>query len=195
MVYDDLCKMFADIKRRNLVDNKARMLAGYCWNWISKEDRSSGPDIVIEDQGFKAYWNFSNTATWAIDDDTIDQVGCIHTSQGLEFSYVGVIIGNDLRFENGHVITDPSKRARTDSSLKGFRITGEELAARKDKIIRDTYRTLLSRGMKGCYVFCMDKALSEYLKRKLDENSKIYYDFASKLGTGMSTAENGHFEA
>ena len=76
-----------------------------------------------------------------------------------------------------------------------FRITGEELAARKDKIIRDTYRTLLSRGMKGCYVFCMDKALSEYLKRKLDENSKIYYDFASKLGTGMSTAENGHFEA
>ena len=194
-IYDDLGRMFADIKRLNLKDNKARMLAGYCWNWISKEDRSSGPDIVIEDQGFKAYWNFSNTATWAIDDDTIDQVGCIHTSQGLEFSYVGVIIGNDLRFENGHVITDPSKRARTDSSLKGFRITGEELAARKDKIIRDTYRTLLSRGMKGCYVFCMDKALSEYLKRKLDENSKIYYDFASKLGTGMSTAENGHFEA
>ena len=194
-IYDDLGRMFADIKRLNLKDNKARMLAGYCWNWISKEDRSSGPDIVIEDQGFKAYWNFSNTATWAIDDDTIDQVGCIHTSQGLEFSYVGVIIGNDLRFENGHVITDPSKRARTDSSLKGFRITGEELAARKDKIIRDTYRTLLSRGMKGCYVFCMDKALSEYLKRKLDENRKIYYDFASKLGTGMSTAENGNFEA
>lgn len=69
------------------------------------------------------------------------------------------------------------------------------LAARKDKIIRDTYRTLLSRGMKGCYVFCLDKALSEYLKRKLDENRKIYYDFASKLGTGMSTAENGNFEA
>ena len=153
VVYDDLNRMFADIKRRNLVDNKARMLAGYCWNWISQKDHNSGPDIVIEDQNFSAYWNFSNTSTWAIDDDTVDQVGCIHTSQGLEFSYVGVIIGDDLRYENGHVITDPSKRARTDASLKGMKEKGREAEKKKDKIIRDTYKTLLSRAMKGCYIY------------------------------------------
>lgn len=176
VVYDDLNRMFADIKRRNLVDNKARMLAGYCWNWISQKDHNSGPDIVIEDQ------NFSNTSTWAIDDDTVDQVGCIHTSQGLEFSYVGVIIGDDLRYENGHVITDPSKRARTDASLKGMKEKGREAEKKKDKIIRDTYKTLLSRAMKGCYIYCTDKALAEHIKQKLASSQRMYDDFMEASG-------------
>ena len=182
VVYDDLNRMFADIKRRNLVDNKARMLAGYCWNWISQKDHNSGPDIVIEDQNFSAYWNFSNTSTWAIDDDTVDQVGCIHTSQGLEFSYVGVIIGDDLRYENGHVITDPSKRARTDASLKGMKEKGREAEEKKDKIIRDTYKTLLSRAMKGCYIYCTDKALAEHIKQKLTSTQRMYDDFMEASG-------------
>lgn len=182
VVYDDLNRMFADIKRRNLVDNKARMLAGYCWNWISQKDHNSGPDIVIEDQNFSAYWNFSNTSTWAIDDDTVDQVGCIHTSQGLEFSYVGVIIGDDLRYENGHVITDPSKRARTDASLKGMKEKGREAEKKKDKIIRDTYKTLLSRAMKGCYIYCTDKALAEHIKQKLASSQRMYDDFMEASG-------------
>ena len=182
VVYDDLNRMFADIKRRNLVDNKARMIAGYCWNWISQKDHNSGPDIVIEDQNFSAYWNFSNTSTWAIDDDTVDQVGCIHTSQGLEFSYVGVIIGDDLRYENGHVITDPSKRARTDASLKGMKEKGREAEKKKDKIIRDTYKTLLSRAMKGCYIYCTDKALAEHIKQKLASVQRMYDDFMEASG-------------
>ena len=186
VVYDDLNRMFADIKRRNLVDNKARMLAGYCWNWISQKDHNSGPDIVIEDQNFSAYWNFSNTSTWAIDDDTVDQVGCIHTSQGLEFSYVGVIIGDDLRYENGHVITDPSKRARTDASLKGMKEKGREAEKKKDKIIRDTYKTLLSRAMKGCYIYCTDKALAEHIKQKLASTQRVYDDFMEAFGYSLA---------
>ena len=182
VVYDDLCKMFEDIKRKNLIDNKARMLAGYCWNWVSQKDHNAGPDIVIEDQNFSAYWNFSNTSTWAIDDDTVDQVGCIHTSQGLEFSYVGVIIGDDLRYENGHVITDPSKRARTDASLKGMKEKGREAEKKKDKIIRDTYKTLLSRAMKGCYIYCTDKALAEHIKQKLASTQRLYDDFMEASG-------------
>lgn len=181
VVYDDLNKMFDDIKMKNRVDDKARMLAGYCWNWISKDDHASGYDIVIDDQGFHAYWNFNDTDTWAIDEDTIDQVGCIHTSQGLEFSYVGVIIGDDLRYEDGHVITDSEKRARTDKSLDGLKNNPEK----KDKIIRDTYKTLLSRGMKGCYVYCTDKALSQHIKNKLEENQNIYYDFAKYMDDGI----------
>lgn len=63
-------------------------------------------DIIFPEHHFKAQWNFSNTTTWAIDTDSVEQIGCIHTSQGLEFDYIGVIIGDDLRFENGHIITD-----------------------------------------------------------------------------------------
>lgn len=182
VVYDDLNLMFEEIKRKNLRDNKARMLAGYCWNWISKNNQESGPDIVIEDQNFSAYWNFNNTGTWAIDDDTIDQVGCIHTSQGLEFSYVGVIIGDDLRYENGHVITDSKKRAKTDSSLRGLKKNNSSDAMKIDKIIRDTYKTLLSRAMKGCFVYCTDKALAEHIKNKLAENQSVYYEFSNQVG-------------
>ena len=94
------------------------MLAGYCWDWKSKNDLSIND---IEIGNFKMQWNFKSTYTWAIDENSIDQVGCIHTSQGLEFDYVGLIIGNDLRYENGKIITDFTKRAKTDTSLKGIK--------------------------------------------------------------------------
>ena len=123
-----------------------------------KETANSDLFDIILDNGFKAQWNFSNTNTWAIDSNSFEQVGCIHTSQGLEFDYCGVIIGKDLIYRNGKVITDMSKRAKTDQSLKGSK--DERLI---DRIIRNTYKTLLSRGQKGCYIYCEDKELSNYI--------------------------------
>ena len=102
----------------------------------------------------------------------LQEVGCIHTAQGLEFDYVGVIIGDDMRFENGHVVTDFSKRAKTDQSLKGikklYKESPEEARNRADEIIKNTYRTLMTRGMKGCYIYCTDQEMSEYLKKRLE---------------------------
>jgi DUF2075 family protein len=73
-----------------------------------------------------------------------------------------------MRFENGRIVTDSTKRAKTDSSLKGLKALmardPEEAQEIADKIIKNTYRTLMTRGMKGCYVFCTDKELSDYLK-------------------------------
>lgn len=66
-------------------------------------------------------WNLGNSDTWAIDDNSVNEVGCIHTSQGLEFDYVGVIIGNDMRFDGEHIITDFNQRAKTDKSLFGIK--------------------------------------------------------------------------
>ena len=84
---------------------------------------------------------------------------------------MGVIIGNDLRYENNKIICDATKRARTDQSMRGLRKMEKDdpEASRREaeEIIKNTYRVLLSRGMKGCYVFCMDRALSEYLKMRL----------------------------
>ena len=160
--------MREDLKEKNKINNKARLLAGYCYNWITKNDRDSDIYDIELDNNFKAKWNFNTTATWAIDEESFDQIGCIHTSQGLEFDYVGVIIGKDLRYENNHVITDYTKRAKTDTSLKGIKSTKNYKLA--DEIIRNTYRTLLSRGQKGCYIYCEDKALSRHIKRLLGNN-------------------------
>lgn len=66
-------------------------------------------------------WNLGNSSTWAIDPESVNEIGCIHTCQGLEFNYVGVIIGDDLRYENGHIVTDYTKRAKTDTSLNGIK--------------------------------------------------------------------------
>ena len=116
-------------------------------------------------------WNLGNTDTWAIDSDSVYQAGCIHTCQGLEFEYVGVIIGDDLVYRNGKVITDHTKRAKTDQSLRGIKKLMKEAPeyAQKtaDQIIRNTYRTLLTRGQKGCFVYCTDKNLENYFRERL----------------------------
>jgi len=157
------------IEERNREDDKARIVAGYCWDWVSKNNPDSVPDITIDD--FSMYWNLSSDGTYAISKGSINQVGCIHTTQGLEFSYVGVIIGDDLRFEKGNVISDYTKRARTDQSLKGLKgpiKKGDQEAMKTaDIIIRNTYRTLMSRGMKGCYVYCTNKELAHFLKTRI----------------------------
>ena len=166
-VYDDPCLMREDLRVKNNVNNKSRMLAGYCYEWITKNSNDPSIfDIEIAD-GFRAKWNFGTTKTWAIDKDSFDQVGCIHTSQGLEFDYVGVIIGKDLRYEDGKVITDKTMRAATDKSLSGTGVMAnkEEVI---DRIIRNTYKTLMTRGQKGCYVYCEDPALQEYMKYRIE---------------------------
>ena len=159
------------IERNRTSHNRARILAGYCWNW--KKEGVNDPsvhDIKIGD--FEISWNLKNTTTFAIDEDSIHEAGCIHTSQGLEFDYVGVIIGDDMRYENGMVVTDFTKRARTDQSLKGIKKLykeNPELAKKEaDEIIKNTYRTLMTRGMKGCYVYCTDQRLTAYLKKCLE---------------------------
>ena len=170
-VYDDPVKMREDLRELNKINNKARMIAGYCYEWVTQRNPDNDLyDIELGDN-FKAKWNFRNTNTWAIDETSFDQVGCIHTSQGLEFDYIGVIIGNDLRYENGKVITDYTKRAKSDRSLDGIQKYGRYKEA--DEIIRNTYKTLLTRGQKGCYIYCEDRALNKYLKERIELSKRM----------------------
>jgi hypothetical protein len=145
-------------------------LAGYCWEWYKQEQNNTDyHDIKIGD--FEMSWNLGNGEPFAVSETSINEVGCIHTSQGLEFDYVGVILGDDIRFENGKVITDFNKRAKTDQSLKGikklYNESPKEANKRADEIIKNTYRTLLTRGMKGCYIYCTDPGMKAYLKKRL----------------------------
>ena len=169
-VLDDPNEVRRLIEEKNKENNKSRMVAGYCWNWISEgKNNTDIHDIVIPEYNFEMSWNLGNSQTWAIDPMSVNEIGCIHTCQGLEFDYIGVIIGDDMRYENDHIVTDYTKRAKTDQSLKGINKIANEHGQGKanriaDSIIKNTYRTLMTRGMKGCYVFCTDKKLQEHLK-------------------------------
>lgn len=159
---------------KNEVNNKARLVAGYCWDWVSKKDPRLN-DIVFPDFRFAMKWNLASYAMkWIIEKDSVNEIGCIHTCQGLEMDYVGVIIGKDLIYRDGELITDPSARAKTDGSLKGYKKFRKENSAeadvRADEIIRNTYRTLMTRGMKGCYVYFADKTTGEYFKSLIPKN-------------------------
>lgn len=161
------------IEERNRVANRARILAGYCWDWNKQKSNDSDyHDIVIGDFGIS--WNLNNGSIYAISDTSVKEAGCIHTSQGLEFDYVGVIMGEDIRYENGHIVTDFTKRARTDNSIKGlkklYKENPEEALSKADEIIKNTYRTLMTRGMKGCCIYCTDKKLGDYIKKRIELN-------------------------
>ena len=173
-IFDSPTDMFEEIKRRNEVNNKSRVVAGYCWDWNSKQDHRAF-DIVFPQFFFRKQWNFNSNEPWLIGEHSIDQIGCIHTCQGLELDYVGVIIGSDMVYRNNRIITDGFKRSPNDQSLKGFKSmmtkkTNEALQA-ADAIIKNTYRTLMTRGMKGCYIYCCDSALANHFREMMAEKS------------------------
>lgn len=159
-VFDNPNEMRERLRDLNAVNNKARMVAGYCYDWNVKYNRGNY-DILLED-GFTAKWNLSSDKIWGINPNSFEQVGCIHTSQGIEFDHVGVIIGKDLRYDpaTGTIVTDKSMISKDDKS-SGIRTASDREAAR---LIKNTYKTLLTRGQKGCYIYCEDKALTEYIK-------------------------------
>ena len=174
-VVDNPSEMREKILEKNKVNNKARLLAGYCWDWISKGNYNNY-DIVFPEYNFKMKWNLTSKEPWAIGKNSVNEIGCIHTCQGLEFDYVGVIIGEDLRYENNRVISDFSKRAKTDQSLKGikklYKNDKEKALEKADEIIKNTYRVLMTRGMKGCYIYCVDKELQKYIKDRINNMTK-----------------------
>lgn len=155
----------------NEVSNRARLVAGYCWPWNSKKSKSA-MDIVLPEFNFGMQWNLTEDGMlWIISPSSVNQVGCIHTCQGLEVDYVGVIMGEDLVIRNGQWVCQSDKRARSDKSVHGLKkllknepVEGQQMA---ELIIKNTYRTLMTRGMKGCLVFSADKETRAWLKQTI----------------------------
>jgi DUF2075 family protein len=165
-VFDDPRQLRSAIEEKNLESNKARIVAGYCWDWDSKKDKTTY-DIVLPEYDFKAQWNLSEDgSSWIIAENSVKQIGCIHTCQGLELDYIGVIIGDDFVIRDGVAVTDAAKRSSNDRSIRGYKtkLKKEPETARQlaNEIIKNTYRTLMTRGQKGCYLFCTDSETREY---------------------------------
>jgi DUF2075 family protein len=170
-ILDSASELHELVRERNLKNNRARIVAGYCWNWVSKKDAKAF-DIEFPQDGYKARWNLASYGNeWIMNPNSVEEVGCIHTCQGLEVDYVGVILGADLKMDGGHLVTNPQGRAKSDKSLNGYvgesKINPEVANAKADELIRNTYRTLMSRGMKGCYVYFVDPEVKRYFESKL----------------------------
>ena len=140
----------------------------------SKKD-SKATDIVIGND-YARQWNLDQDGSlWIISENSIEQVGCIHTCQGLEVDYIGVIIGPDLVERDGQVVTSPHERDKNDKSIRGWKklIKEQPALAQQDTdlIIKNTYRTLMTRGMKGCYLYCTDQETAQYFESRLARHS------------------------
>ncbi len=170
-IVDSPSKLRDIIFEKNKEKNKARLVAGYCWDWVSKNNTLL-KDIKFPEYNFAMKWNLaSDGGLWAIAPESVNEVGCIHTCQGLELDYIGVIVGPDFVVRDEKIITDATKRSKMDSSIKGYKAglatNPDETKKRANAIIKNTYRTLLTRGMKGCYVYFVDEETRDYFKSRI----------------------------
>ncbi|WP_372592538.1 DNA/RNA helicase domain-containing protein [Guyparkeria sp.] len=169
-VFDSPVELHRQIVELNRINNRSRVVAGYCWDWRGKRDPEVR-DVRIDAFGYARRWNLDKDGRlWIVTPGSEEDVGCIHTCQGLELDYVGVIIGPDLVVRDGRVVTDAGKRSRQDRSVSGYkswlRRDPEAARAAADRVIKNTYRTLMTRGQKGCFVFSVDPETNAWLKAR-----------------------------
>jgi DUF2075 family protein/thymidine kinase len=172
-IFDNPNDLYTAAKQKNDEGGKARLLAGYAWGWTGADEGNANAevcDVEVPELGFKLPWNSRQVGTtWAIDSSGVEQVGCIHTSQGLEFDYVGVIIGDDLRYDLRFDKFIVDWNAYKDKKGKqGLKNEPEKLS----KLVRNVYKVLMTRGMKGCYVYFTNKETEKYFKQRIADLAK-----------------------
>jgi DUF2075 family protein len=192
-IYSTPNKLFKAVKEKNDEGFKARLVAGYAWDWTSlseNNDRAQILDVSMPEYDFAMPWNQrTKSELWAILPNGLEQIGCVHTIQGLEFDYIGVIIGNDLRYNRAtgkvEAVWNEYKDKAGKKGLKNDPVTFNAL-------VKNIYRILLSRGMRGCYVFCRDKNLRDYLQGLYDSKLEYADYFVEENNSALWAAEGGH---
>jgi len=164
------------IRKRLEEKSTARLAAGFCWPWSNP--RSNGTlvdDVVIGD--YVRPWNAKSDSgslapgipkesLWAYDSGGVNQIGCVYTAQGFEFDYVGVIFGPDLIYE-------PEAADWKGDKAKSFDTVVKRSRDRFTQMVKNTYRVLLTRGMKGCYVHFMDRNTENLFRSRLEHTGKV----------------------
>ena len=160
----------AAIREKAAEGASARLTAGYCWKWSKPNSHGDlVDDVVISD--WRMPWNarpeskrlaqgIPSAVLWATEPGGMEQVGCIYTAQGFEFDYVGVIWGKDLVYDFDQQAWVGNPQESHDRQVKQSRTNFVEL-------VKNTYRVLLSRGMKGCYVCFLDKTTEQFVRSRV----------------------------
>ncbi len=157
-LFDNIGEMISAIKQKDNDSGLSRVLAGYAWEWKTKGKNIIDFDIEIE--GTKLKWN-STTEDWVNSPNAVNEVGCIHTIQGYDLNYAGVILGPEISYdkENNKIVVDKSKYL----DFNGKRAISDP--AELEAYIKNIYKTLLTRGINGTYVYIVDKDLREYVRK------------------------------
>lgn len=156
-----------ELYQKVVVEKGGRLLAGYAWEWNTKPVNGElSKDVIIEEHGFAMPWNDPSRIDWAIHPEGSKQIGCIHTVQGLEMEYVGVIIGNDLTYNPETNSLEVKRENFKDKGARPAKPKGKYEVDPLDQLVRNTYKTLMTRGMKGCYVYFVNNVIYQYLKEK-----------------------------
>lgn len=166
-IFDDPNDLRKAIKDKDAAGEDARILAGYAWKWTSANDGNPNAeveDVEIPEFDFRMPWNSRSVGNvFAVDPAGINQVGCIHTTQGLEFDYVGVIVGKDIIFNPETMEFETDYNEYKD--VQGKRGLGDK-PKELNRLVRNIYKVLMTRGQKGCYVYFVDKEVEEYFKSR-----------------------------
>lgn len=164
----------------------ARLAAGFCWPWSKpKADGTLVNDVVID--GYARPWNARSNAgrlavgipkesLWAYEDGGINQIGCVYTAQGFEFDYVGVIFGPDLVYV-------PELADWKGDNTKSFDTVVKRSGDRFTQMVKNTYRVLLTRGMKGCFVHFMDRNTEMFFRSRMENLDRQDAPKGTSLGS------------
>ena len=170
-IADSVHELESWVRDKNNGGDTARLAAGFCWPWSDpKDDGTLVDDVQVDDWSMP--WNAKSNAgklakgipkaeVWATDPSGIDQVGCIYTAQGFEFDYVGVIFGHDLSWDSDANRWVANKQASHDTVVKRSKDQFLDL-------VKNTYRVLLTRGMKGCRVYFMDPSTRDFVRSRME---------------------------
>jgi DUF2075 family protein len=158
-LFDNIHDFVRELKKREQSYSLCRMVAGYAWKYISLKNPSLY-DITIGD--FHAKWN-SKAIEWTTSPEAIDEVGTIHTVQGCELNYAGVIFGPEISYDkhkNEIIILNEHYHDRSGKA-------GITDPAELKRYIINIYKTLMMRGIKGSFVYACNKELQEYFARHM----------------------------
>ncbi|WP_342268681.1 DNA/RNA helicase domain-containing protein [Spiroplasma endosymbiont of Aspidapion aeneum] len=173
-VYSDISVFKNDLHKLN-TNNNCRIVANYNWNWVSKNDHNQY-DICIESE--KWQWNLKDDKKWAYLPSSFEQVGSIFTCQGLEFEYCGVIIGDMFDIVDDKLVTRPEKKPKSDSTsfyglFAKIKKNDKNALIKADQIIRNSLYVLLTRGVKGTYVYFTNPKVKDWFIKKIENRGKI----------------------
>lgn len=158
-IYDDIKEMVGDIKKKDKEVGLSRMVSGYAWPWMTTKGKA---DYDIEIDGFRGVWN-TETKDWVNSPNAINEVGCIHTVQGYDLNYVGVIVGPEISY-------DKKKKRIVIDKDKYFDVNGKNSITDPEELERyiiNIYKTLMTRGIKGTYLYVVDDGLREFFRGSL----------------------------
>jgi hypothetical protein len=158
-IFDNVEEMVQAIKQKDAELGLCRTVAGYSWKWKTKNNATPG-SYDIEIDGHKYLWN-SDYVDWVNTPNSINEIGCIHTIQGYDLNYAGVILGNEIKFDetNGRITVDKSKY----QDLQGKTALDNGEASLRE-YIENIYVTLMTRGIQGTYVYACDPTMKKYLE-------------------------------